>query len=59
MSIAILKDERKFARVDLTHLKEVWDERVWRTIATDLVEPYFQGCLFDFSRGSGKVKTMA
>ena len=49
------QDERKFARVDLTHLKEVWDERVWRTIATDLVEPYFQGCLFFLASVSGFV----
>ena len=49
------QDERKFARVDLTHLKEVWDERVWRTIASDLVEPYFRGCVFFLASASGFV----
>ena len=55
------RDERKFARVGLAQLKEVWGEDVWRMIATDLVEPYFRGCLFflawlffDFSRGVGR-----
>ena len=49
------QDERKFARVGLAHLKEVWGERVWRTIAADLVEPYFQGCVFFLASVSGFV----
>ena len=49
------QDERKFARVGLAPLKEVWGEDVWRMIATDLVEPYFRGCLFFLASVSGFV----